>query len=199
MAQLDRTHHATVGNHKNKDIIFQIHADHRQILRLLPLFEREAHALESAQKVDYELIHDLLDFFTGPLDHAHHVKENLIYNWIKTEFPGQVELLFDIDAEHAALAKHLERLKHKIDAVMNDYDVPRADVASHLRDFARVQKRHLTSEELTFLPLADLLLSPEDRLALTEKGNAAGHASDHLPAVFDVANEHAKEERQARN
>lgn len=197
MAQLDRTPRTNIGNHKSKDIVFQIQADHRQILRLLPLFEREAHAMETAQKVDYDLIQDLLDFFTGPLDHAHHLKENLIYDWIKTEYPGQVELLFDLQAEHDALALHLERLKHKIDAVINDYDVSRADIASHLRDFARVQKRHLTSEELTFLPLADLLLSPENRAALTEQGNAAGHASEQLPSIFQVANDHARQQGHA--
>lgn len=153
------------------DILKQIHTDHRRTTQLLSLFEREAHAVENAQTVDYELIADLLDYFTGDMERAHHAKENLVYRHLREAYPAEAEQLLSLEGEHAELGQKLTAMKQMITAVLANQELDRADVAGCLRDFATLQSSHIMREESYFLPLADLLMTRADRIRLAEEAD----------------------------
>lgn len=140
------------------DILMTIKAEHRYALRLIPAFMDQADRLENADNVDYELINDLLDFFSGPMDREHHKKEDMVYNWMRENVPSQSQGLADVEADHKAFAVKLASLRKDIDAVLLDQDIPRSQLATKLRDFANRQLNHIRMEEAAFIPLADMLL-----------------------------------------
>jgi len=151
----------------DNDILKLIKAEHQYVMRLLPAFREQAAAVELDSNVDYELINGLLDFFSGPMDQQHHTREDLVYAWLRENVPSQAEALDDVESDHRQFKQKISTLRKKIDAVLLDHDVPRADIASSLREFATMQINHIRKEEAGFIPLADMMMPQQVRADLS--------------------------------
>ncbi len=152
-----------------EDILVLIKAEHRHVMTLLPMLINQAEAIEQAGNVDYELIGELLAYFAGPLDKAHHEKEDHIYRWMRKNVPSQAAGLDDIEDDHKAFAVQLSQLRQQIEAILLDQDVPRDKVAAALKEFAEREINHIRAEEAGFLPLADMLLPTEIRREMSRR------------------------------
>ncbi|MEN8722338.1 MAG: hemerythrin domain-containing protein [Alphaproteobacteria bacterium] len=160
---------ASNDDHDVEDILALIKAEHRHSMTLLPLLLKQADEIEQAGEVDYELIHELLAFFSGPMNKAHHAKEDQVYGWMRKNVPSQAAGLHDVEDIHKAFTLQLSQLRQQVEAILLDQDVPRDRVAAALKDFAEREINHIRAEEAGFLPMADLLMPMDVRRDMSRK------------------------------
>jgi hemerythrin-like domain-containing protein len=145
--------------------------EHRNIGRLLRALEHQIEIFADAGEPDYDVIVGVADYFLDYPDRCHHPKEDQIVSKLNEAHPEAAAVVGDLSGEHRALRHRARLFRETVAALLNDTDIPRQQVVDVGRAFIDAQWRHLRSEEVSFLPLADLLLTPaewaeiEDRLS----------------------------------
>ena len=105
-------------------VMGDLQQDHRNVRGLLDLLAREIDAVGEASGGDFELMRDIMIYMTRYPDHAHHPKEDLMFErmrerGVSAETEGTIRTLL---REHAALAEkgnalpgHADRRRRRID------------------------------------------------------------------------------------
>lgn len=159
-------------------VIEVLREEHRNIARLLRELEYQIEAFAKEAPTNYDVIVGAAEYFLGYPDRCHHPKEDLILSKVAEAHPKAAAEIGDLSREHMDLHQQALRFHDKARALLNDTDVPRSEIVDAGRAFIDVQRRHMTREEQTFLPLADRLLTPADW------ADIEGRLSKHVDPVF---------------
>ena len=173
-------------------LVREILDEHRNLVPVLDLLEREVDAFEAGEPFDGELWDQILDYLRDFPAEVHHPKEDLIYRRLMARDRAAAPALHDLEAEHVRLAATLERLAELVEAVERDVELPRALLIGSARDFLAFQRRHMAREEEAFLPFAEAQLEAEDWAAIGRQAEggpdplAGGKAEQRFKALREA-------------
>ena len=150
------------GNKIIGEVANILRKEHFEIAQILDMLEREFDKLKQGDDPDYELINLLVEYLATYPDAIHHRKEDLVYRKLRDKLLPQKGEIFDLVAEHEKIDDLVKSLSHVVDQIELDQELPKAKVYQVVRDYIDFLRRHMSMEETSFLPLAELHLKPED-------------------------------------
>lgn len=136
--------------------------DHANFVRLLDLLEGELQAFHWAAKPNYRLMLDVMTYMTQYPDRFHHPQEELAF---ARTAQRDIHLRGAIDTlarEHLVLRASGESLVQRLEAILNDAILPRADVEASGFQYIRALRRHMRREELEVYPAIARTLTAKD-------------------------------------
>lgn len=141
------------------NVVERIRTEHANMERLLLLLDRQIEHFEEGGKPDYELLQEILFYFSDFPDKCHHPKEDLLAEKLLRTDPERAAPLRGLSEMHRELAAMTNRVASLVDRVLMEAELPRDHVAQATREFIEAQRHHMAMEERHFLPLAETLLS----------------------------------------
>ena len=160
-------------------ILDTIRREHLSISRILTTLQGQIDHFERGNRLDYEIVKAILDYFITFSDLCHHPKENLILAKLRQRAPELASKVGDLDREHAKISKELHDFSHAVINVLLDIEVPRDSFARLARAFIEQERKHMAEEEAIFLPAAQAGLSKADWAEISTKTDKF---HDPLPA-----------------
>jgi hemerythrin-like domain-containing protein len=154
--------------------------DHRNLVMLLDLLEREIERFERAEGADYELMGAIATYCLDYPDKMHHPREDRLLERLRMRDPEAAAKIGDLEAEHRSLAALTRRFAEAIDDVLLDREIARETVDRVAREFLTAYRKHMAMEDETFFPVAEAALRGADWAAL------AGTMADPDDPLFGV-------------
>ena len=143
-------------------VIETLREEHRNIERLLRALERQVEIFAGGESPDYDVVVGIADYFLDFPDHCHHPKEDLIAARLAARYPETAAVTGHLASDHAALHQRALRFRQTVAALLNDSDIPRAEIVDAARRFIDAQRAHMSEEEVRFLPWTERLLTSAD-------------------------------------
>ena len=145
-----------------RNVLLELRSEHANMERLLGVLDQQIEIFEAAGHPDYTTIQDIVLYFLDFPDQCHHPKEDLVAQKLLSLSPSrasQLRGLADLHSELGALTRRMARLIHR---VLDEAELPRAEVIRAVKEFIQSQRHHMQMEEEHFLPLAEEVLSASD-------------------------------------
>jgi hemerythrin-like domain-containing protein len=159
------------------EILSRLHQDHRNMISLLDLLEKQMADTASGNDHHFGLMSEIVDYFNHYPAISHHPIEDEIFEWVRGQRPRLGELVAELRAEHAAQADLGREVAMFLQGIAGGHLVPRAQIVEKLNLYIGVQRRHIDKEEAHLLKeTADLLTE----LEFTEIPLQSGIAPDPL-------------------
>ncbi|HXQ11962.1 MAG TPA: hemerythrin domain-containing protein [Caulobacteraceae bacterium] len=150
-------------------VIEALREEHLNISRLLGALEHQVEVFASALAPDYDVVVGVTDYFLDYPDRFHHPKEDAVFARLQATWPEEAAAIGDLLGEHRALHARAQRFHQTVSELLNDTDIPRADIVDAGRNFIEAERRHMRKEEECFLPLAERLLTSADWAEIESK------------------------------
>lgn len=165
------------------EIISKLQEDHRRMLVLIQIMDREIESFSKGGPFDYFLIETVLDYMRNFPDLCHHPTEDLVYAHMKKRDAKAAEIVGDLEAEHEALGELARRFTAALNSVQQDTTLPRDWFTERARDYREALANHIRMEEALFFPAALKALTAEDWREIEEKATDKddplfGHKAD---------------------
>lgn len=141
------------------NVVERIRKEHANMERLLLILDRQMDTFEEAGTPDYELLQEIVFYFSDFPDKCHHPKEDILAEKLLKTDADRAAPLRGLAEMHEELAQLTNRMAALLDRVMKDAEIPREKVVQATREFIGSQRHHMEMEERHFLPLAETLLS----------------------------------------
>lgn len=169
-------------------IMKRLHAEHRNIARLLGVLERELKIFDQGDQPDYDVLTGVAEWFKDFPEEAHHPKENIILARLRKKYPDVAAKIGNLEGEHERISTLANTFHNAVTNVLRDAELPRGTFHAVIANFIAEQRKHMEMEESRFFPLAEETLKAEDWKAIEAE---AGASRDPL---FDgeVAKRYAK-------
>lgn len=161
-------------------LIKSLEDEHRRMVKLLCLLEREIDSFGNGDVIDYMLISSILDYLSGVGQYKLNLAEEEIYTLLVAQKPDCADLVGDIRLEHEKLSFLCGTLSDAICNIQDDNELPRLWLVSVAREFCSVMRRHLEVEDKVFFPLAKRTLSQEDWKNIQHRVAEKGAGNFHL-------------------
>jgi len=143
-------------------IIDQLRRDHRNMLQLLDIIQREMKAYRDDEVPDFDLLRMIAEYTVNYPELVHHPKENLIYQSLVSRDPTLRITVGDLITEHSQLAEMTQRWTVAIARVASGEELSRDWLNSLVENYLSVNRHHITMEEEQLYPRALALLSQQD-------------------------------------
>jgi hemerythrin-like domain-containing protein len=141
------------------DAIFMLRLEHENIARVLDVLEDQLQRVESGAPINESLLLLAVEYLKDFPEECHHPKEDLVFRMLQRRDPPGAAALSDLGAEHAQLAQLTERFAKDVHGVL---DAPKDAPIESLRQYVRVYREHMASEEKHFFPAALESLTRDD-------------------------------------
>ncbi len=145
-----------------RNVLLELRSEHANMERLLRVLDQQIEVFEAAGHPDYTAIQDIVLYFLDFPDQCHHPKEDVVAQKLLSLSPGRASQLRGLADLHKELGEQTHRMAGLIRRVLEEAELPRADVIQAVQDFIHSQRHHMQMEEEHFLPLAEELLSASD-------------------------------------
>jgi hemerythrin-like domain-containing protein len=154
-----RLPHMTGGGMTMPELLEILEQEHADMRRLLDLIKTQA---DTAETLDFGLLHEILEYCLAYPDQYHHPKEDLIYAALRQRDPEGAGSVDDIVAEHRELATATRELATVLKTARLGQERAGRDLRVMLRSFVRSYRDHMRKEDQEFFPYAFCTLSPEE-------------------------------------
>ena len=158
----------------------KLRREHVNFGLLLHQLEKQLNELKSGNPVDYPLVADVADYFTGYPGDIHHPKEDLLFERLDFCAPAAAENARRLLDHHENIGRLAQKFADETKAVQEGSEVPRETFIDTLEEFILVQRTHMRMEESLFFPLVELHLTDEDWNYVNTR------VSDDLDPVFEA-------------
>ena len=164
--------------------------EHRLILRMVALVERNAAAVEQGSFTDWRFFLDAVDFIRHYADRFHHAKEEDVL-FVALVHNGMPEKRSPIEAmltEHDQGRAFVLALEAAAMAALDGVTGQSAAIARAGRGWAELLRGHIQKEDEILYPLAERVLPPEVRPVLVAAYEAAagdGSLEAHYRALVE--------------
>jgi hemerythrin-like domain-containing protein len=145
-----------------RNVLQELRAEHANMERLLSVLDQQVEIFEAAGQPDYTTIQDIVLYFLDFPDQCHHPKEDVVAQKLLSLSPDRASQLRGLADLHKELGELTHRMALLIRRVLEEAELPRADVIRAVRDFIQSQRHHMQMEEEYFFPLAQQLLTAAD-------------------------------------
>ncbi len=130
-----------------KDLLRELHEDHRNMALLLNLLEHDIDRLEAGDDPDFELLHDVMQYMTVYADAVHHPREDLVYARMRERGPDIAEGLEGIEEDHENIAVLGGKLRGDIEAIIAGSALTRDEILNDTRQYITRLRNHMEWEE----------------------------------------------------
>lgn len=146
--------------------IDKLRDEHRGMVKLLSLLDREVQAFRDGGLMDFELVQDILEYNLNFPDACHHPKEDVVFLHLCERDAEAAKAVGDLAQEHEELRAFTVRVGAAVENILTDHELPRDFVAELAGDYLRLMRRHMQMEEVVFFPIAERLLTDDDWKAI---------------------------------
>jgi hemerythrin-like domain-containing protein len=142
--------------------------EHRGIEEMLTIIEAAAQRLEQKQDVPSFLFVDAVDFFRGFADACHHAKEEeeLFVTLEERGLPRSAGPTGIMLAEHQEGRRYIRALADATQGYVKGDATTIPQLVANARGYATLLRQHIAKEDQILFPLADRMLSSDDRYEL---------------------------------
>ena len=141
--------------------------EHANMAMLLDILDRQLAATKAGERLDYDMIKAILDYFISYPDLFHHPKEDLIFLRLRARDSDKAKPIAELLTGHEDLSLLTRRFARAMfDQILNPGEVTQIWFASLGRKFVDENRRHMAREEEHFFPRALEVLSSEDWAAI---------------------------------
>ena len=132
-------------------VMDELHADHRNVRELLRILGSELEAVSDLSGGDFELMRDIMIYMTRYPDHAHHPKEDLMFERMRGRgVTDEVEhTIVKLLREHEALAAKGASFRDMLVGVVDGALVERETLVVKGRDYVEFLTYHASLEDET--------------------------------------------------
>jgi hemerythrin-like domain-containing protein len=136
--------------------------EHRRFSRLLDVLADELALFHRGEQPDYELLQDAFFYLTNYPDRFHHPKEDLLFAAIAERAPQVQAYVQELGHQHHRIADAGTRFLAKLQTVLNDGVLTRAEVEQPALEYIALYRAHIALEEREIFALGEKCLRPED-------------------------------------
>ena len=149
-------------------VMDELHTDHRNVRELLRILGSQLDAVSDLSGGDFELMRDIMIYMTRYPDHAHHPKEDLMFERMRgrgvtDEVEGTIVKLL---REHEALAAKGASFRDMLVGVVDGALVERETLVDRGRDYVEFLSYHASLEDETVFVESQRLLDDADWSAI---------------------------------
>ena len=145
-----------------RNVVGELRTEHANMARLLKILEKQIEIFEVAGQPDYTITQDIILYFLEFPDQCHHPKEDLVAQRLLALAPVRSGELRGLAEMHEELGALTRRVATVVGRVLDEAELPRAEVIRAVNEFISSQRHHMEMEEAHFLPLAEEMLSEAD-------------------------------------
>lgn len=139
-------------------LIDELRNDHQRFRRYLIWFSEEVSKLGSAGSPDYLLLNMLSTYFADYPDEIHHKKEDILYAHLVKRAKCNRVPLENLQEQHHDLSIRANTFSRIVGAIINNEQLPVAEIASEAYSYSRLLSSHMIrEEEILFRPSLKLL------------------------------------------
>jgi len=150
-------------------VIDSFRRDHRKINALLRVLECECDLFRRAERPDYELLSEIIDYFRSSLDQYYYLKEDLMFNLTRVRTTQCDSIIDNIADERAVAASSLQVLGDTLRDILNEQRVLRQTFNDAAHAFIQHERRQIEIEERQLFPAVLSILAPADWADLRTK------------------------------
>jgi len=147
-------------------VLKELRDDHRNMVLMLNLLEREVGHIQAAAEADYELLKDIMSYMTVYADAVHHPKEDLIYDKLRSTGTELAAGLDRVVEEHREIARLSQILRRDIEAIVAGTEITRDRVIADTIDYAQRLRQHMAWEEEDIFQRADELVRQSNSVSV---------------------------------
>lgn len=144
------------------EIIDVLRAEHRNIAKVLAILERQVDRMEAGERLDFDLVETIVDYFLDFPEAAHHPKEDIVFAAVEAGNAKAATAAMDLDKDHERVTAQLKQFARAVDNVLMEATVPRDVFIGAARTFIDEQRQHMRMEEEEFFPAALKALSEDE-------------------------------------
>ena len=145
-----------------RNVIGELRTEHANMARLLKILDQQIEIFEAAGQPDYAIMQDIILYFLDFPDQCHHPKEDLVAQRLLELSPDRAARLSGLAELHEELGALTRKVAGVVRRVLDEAELPRAQVIRAFKEFISSQRHHMEMEEEHFLPLAEEVLSEAD-------------------------------------
>jgi len=154
------------GKAEMKTDITQVMVDeHKLILRMITLVEKNTALMEQGQFRNWQFYLDAVDFIRNYADRFHHAKEEdvLFVALIKNGMPEKSSPIEAMHMEHDQGRAHVRAIDEAAQKALAGETGQVPIIAEHARGYAELLRGHIQKEDEILYPLAERILPQEMR------------------------------------
>ena len=150
-------------------VINELGRDHRNVARLLTLLDTQITALIQDEKPNFQVMADTMYYMTHYPDLFHHPREELVFTRLEKRSAEAARLIKELRYEHQLLTESGSDLYDSINQAISDQPVERELLVTKAHGYSAMLLDHMRKEDAGIFPLAQVLLAPEDWIAINEE------------------------------
>jgi len=143
-------------------VVDKLLQDHKNIITLLALLEKQVQHLVAGEYVDFHILSDIMHYFVNQPDVYHHPHEDIIFAVLKRKDINVADLIDEISIEHDLMAKASANINDELKLIQGNAILSRQELVRHLKDFIKRYYDHITKEEKGLFALANSSLDAAD-------------------------------------
>lgn len=157
--------------------------EHRLILRMIALVEKNSAAMESGRFRDWQFFLDAVDFIRNYADRFHHAKEEdvLFKALVANGMPAENSPVAAMLMAHDQGRDHVRAIEAAAQQALAGEPGQIPVIAEHARGYAALLRDHIDKEDNILYPLAERILPEAVRPAMTQ---AYAQAEAAVPGDF---------------
>lgn len=161
------------------DITSVLVEEHKLILRMIALLERNAALSADGKYCNWQFYNDAIDFIRTYADRFHHAKEEdiLFTALIDNGMPKDHSPVGAMLMEHDQGRAWVRALESAVDKVQRGDITARAEIASNARGYSELLREHISKEDEILYPLSERILPENVRPAILEGYRSAEQRS----------------------
>ena len=143
-------------------VVDKLLQDHKNIITLLALMEKQVQHFVAGEYVDYQILSDIMHYFVNQPDVYHHPHEDIIFAALKLKDINVADLIEEISAEHDLMAKASSTINDELKLIQGNAIFSRQEIVRQLKDFIKRYHDHIIKEEQGLFALANSSLDAAD-------------------------------------
>lgn len=143
-------------------VIQDLRIEHRNMVRVLVLLEREVSNLEQEDATDYDLLLQILDYNSCYPELFHHPKEDILFRKMLERDPRVEAVIAPLLKEHKELEQLTRAFHNLLKGISVGDVVSREHVEKMAQRYIALNRKHMDTEEATVFPLAERTLADGD-------------------------------------
>lgn len=168
------------------DVSSKLVQEHRLILRMLDLLEKNARLLEKGESVDYRFFLDGIDFIRNYADRFHHAKEEdvLFEALVKNGMPREHSPVAAMLVEHDLGRAYVRGMEEAAVRALAGEPGQEPVIVENALGYLTLLREHIAKEDQILYPLAERVLPEEARGAILEGYQRAEAAAEGVEASY---------------
>lgn len=147
-------------------VLESLHNDHKNIARLLNLLERCLEEFRAGDSSRLRLMTDILHYMVQYPDIAHHPREDLVTEKLRTREPAASAIADELEAQHERIRQLGAELYDTLYSASRGAMTPRDRIVDQCREYLALNRSHMDIEETEALPRARRALTEDDWAAI---------------------------------